>query len=51
MCINKFLLLWNEYGDPQIIFQNLSFYNINNQSTKFDKTFLAGSILEELPYD
>ena len=45
----KLFLLLNEYGDSTpaltILFQNLSLYNINNQSVKFDKNDLtAGSI-------
>jgi len=31
MGINKVLLLLNEHGDPSFLFQNLSYYNINNQ--------------------
>ena len=29
--MNKVLLLLNEHGDPSFLFQNLSFYNTNNQ--------------------
>ena len=40
------LLLLNENGDP-ILFQNLGFYYIDNQSAMLDKNLTAGSILEE----
>ena len=32
-----------------ILFQNLNFYYINNQSAMLDKNLTAGSILEEWP--
>ena len=35
--INKMLLLLTEHGDPSFLFQNLSFYNMNNQLAKFEK--------------
>ena len=34
---------WAWYGDPSFLFKILSFYNINNQWAKFDKTLSAGS--------
>ena len=37
------LLLLNEHGDPSLLFQKLSCYNINNQSVKFDKNLSVGS--------
>ena len=42
--INKVLLLLNEHGDPSVLFQNLSSYNITNQQTKFDKNLSASSL-------
>jgi len=29
--MNKVLLFLNEHGDPSVLFENLSSYNINNQ--------------------
>ena len=43
------LLLLNEHGDPSCLFQNLSFYNINNQLAKFEKNLSVGSISVEWP--
>ena len=37
----------NEYGDSQILFQKLSFYNMNNRSVKFDKNPTAGYTSEK----
>ena len=45
--INGMLLLLNEHGHtmgtPDFYLKNLSFYNANNQWTKFDKNLSAGS--------
>ena len=45
--IDKVFLLLNKHRDPSFLFQNLSFYNINNQQAKFDKNLSAGSISVE----
>ena len=42
MGINKVLLLLNDYEDPSFLFPNLSSYNINSQSAKFDRNLSAG---------
>ena len=45
--INKVLSLLNELGVPSFLFPNLSSYNTNNQSAKFDKNLSVGSISVE----
>ena len=45
--INKVLLLLNEHGDPSLLFQNLSSYNVNNKLAKFEKSLSVGSISVE----
>ena len=37
-------VLLNEHGDSSFLFQNLSFYNINNHLAKFEKNLSVGSI-------
>ena len=37
-------LLLNENGNPSFLFQNLSFYNINNRLAEFEKNLIVGSI-------
>ena len=44
MCIFKAFLLLNEYGDHHFVFQNINYFEKNNQWAKFEGKYMNSSI-------